>query len=70
MTDPIARINDLRQRVLAGEDLTPEEVKESTALLRARRKAATSTTDTKGEKSVPLNLNELFTTVPGKDEKK
>lgn len=59
MTDPVQRINDLRQKVLAGEEITVEEAAEAVQLLRADREAKIAPAD-KPIKAVPIDLNDLF----------
>lgn len=60
MTDPVQRINDLRQKVIAGEEITMEEAAEAIQLLRADREVKTNTPTDKAVKAVPLDLNDLF----------
>ena len=59
--DPIARINDLRRKVLSGGHLSTDEVKEALDLLRASRAATQSDrTSTKRAKPQPIDLDALF----------
>lgn len=64
ITDPRLRIIDLRQRVLAGETLTKEEVAEALRALATNRRAATTASTARKEKKqgtpLPTNLNDLF----------
>ena len=57
MTDPIDRINTLRQKVINGEELTNEEMREAVQSLREQRKG---TTEPLKEPTLPSNLNDLF----------
>ena len=62
-TDPRLRIIDLRNRALAGEKLTPEEVSEALKLLAANRTAATTRATAKKKpkgEPLPTNLGDLF----------
>lgn len=61
--DPLTRINDLRRKVLAGEQLTTEEAKEALQALRSQRE---STARPQKAAVIPMNLNDLFS----KEEKK
>ena len=62
-TDPRLRIIDLRNRALAGEKLSKEEISEALRLLAANRKQATGGAKRgrkpKGE-PLPTNLGDLF----------
>lgn len=60
MTDEITRINDLRQRVRLGEELTKEEMAEALQLLRADRERKLGTSKANTTAAVPVNLNDLF----------
>ena len=63
MTDTpnaIERINDLRQRVKLGDDLSKEEMAEAVQLLRGDRAARATTAATKATKAAPIDLNDLF----------
>jgi len=59
MTDPIARINDLRQKVINGEEITKEEAAEAIQLLRADRASKLEKASGTASK-VPVNLGDLF----------
>jgi hypothetical protein len=63
MTNEIHDINFLRQKVLSGEDLTPEETRTALDALRGDRKGVggEQTTTAGKSKKAPLNLNDLFT---------
>lgn len=62
-TDPRLRIIDLRNRALAGEELSKEEISEALRLLSENRRAATQSRNArakpKGE-PLPDNLADLF----------
>lgn len=66
MTDPVDIIKDLRNRVLAGEDVPQKELAAGLAALRKDREAASAkkavTTEKKAKAAakIPLNLNDLF----------
>jgi len=59
MTDPITRVNDLRQKVIRGEEITKEEAAEAIQLLRADRASKVEKASGKASK-VPANLGDLF----------
>jgi len=59
MTDAIARINDLRQKVVNGEEMTKEEAAEAIQLLRADRSAKLEKSMGKAT-ALPANLGDLF----------
>ena len=59
MTDPITRINDLRQKVINGEEMTKDEAAEAIQLLRADRAAKLEKTVGKAT-ALPANLGDLF----------
>lgn len=60
MADPVQRINDLRQKVMAGEDISLEEAAEAVALIRADREPKLTTKADKAVKAIPIDLNDLF----------
>ena len=55
--DPIQRINDLRAKINAGEEISKEESAEAVRLIRGNR--TTAVTPHK-KSNVPLDLNDLF----------
>lgn len=57
--DVLLKINQLRQRVIAGEEISIEESKEAIKLLRQFRAEKTGPKEVKGS-SLPADLNELF----------
>lgn len=61
-TDPRLRIIDLRNRALAGEELTKEEISEALRLLAENRRTATQAKASRKPKGEPLpdNLADLF----------
>lgn len=65
-TDILLKINQLRQRVIAGEELPIEEAKEAIQLLRQHRAEKTGPKEVKGS-SLPADLNDLFAD-KGKEE--
>ncbi len=60
MTDAIARINDLRAKVIAGEELTQEEAAEAIQLLRTDREKKLSKASGGSQTKLPTNLGDLF----------
>ena len=62
--DPRVRIIDLRSRVLAGEELTKEEITSALRALTANRKQATTAVSARAAKkaapALPLDLKDLF----------
>ncbi len=60
MTDAIARINDLRAKVIAGEELTQEEAAEAIQLLRTDREKKLSKASGGAQTKLPTNLGDLF----------
>jgi len=66
--DPVARINFLRQKVLNGEKMDNQEVKEAISLLRLVRKDKDNSLTSKESKKstkkpsveLPADLNDLF----------
>lgn len=60
------RLNDLRQRVLAGEDVSTDEYKEIIQSLRSKRtgditaSAEKKATKAKAEKAAPVDLDTLL----------
>ncbi len=61
MTNAIARINDLRAKVIAGEELTQEEAAEAIQLLRTDREEKLSKASGGKQTKLPTNLGDLFT---------
>lgn len=64
-TNEADRLNDLRQRVLAGEDVSADEYKEIIQSLRNKRLgdlqvSAEKKAKTKAEAKPPVNLDELL----------
>lgn len=55
--NPVERLNELRLRVIAGEEITKDESAEAVELLRAQRAKATKPAK---EPTLPTNLNDLF----------
>lgn len=68
MTAPSDNLNDLRQRVLAGENIPPEEYAEIIASLRAKRlgdvtissEKKASAAKAKKPAAAPVDLDSLF----------
>lgn len=58
--DPITRLNTLRARVLAGEEITKEESAEAIRLLRADREMVLGKQVTKEAAKAPVDLESLF----------
>lgn len=58
--DEIARINELRNRVVQNGEISLEEAREAIQLLRSRRSEAMGKHKSNEEAKVPLNLNDLF----------
>lgn len=63
MQEAVAKLNDLRQRVLNKQPVTKEELCEALTLIRAERKAATDRKEAKASApkvTLPADLNDLF----------
>lgn len=56
MTDPVAALQDLRQRLYAGEEISPEEYEQVLTALRAGRRAGAESGG-KGKKRTPAPSN-------------
>lgn len=57
------RLNDLRARVVSGEEVSPEEYRDIIASIRATRLSAAMPTKTKAKaksSSSPINLEDLM----------
>jgi len=66
--DSVARLNDLRQRVLNGEEVTPEEYEEVIASIREARRAGAPTKASKPKRKTLADkgqelLDSLFDTI-------
>ena len=60
-TSPKARIIDLRRRVLAGEELSDDEIRSALLALReVRESAAERHYKKKAKATLPADLNDLF----------
>lgn len=58
-------VSDLRARILRGEDIPAEKIREAIDFIRRERTAQPGKT-TKGKKSAePVNLDALFADIPG-----
>lgn len=66
MSDPTARLNDLRAKVLAGEEVTTQELSEALAALRTQRASSMTKKIEKAEKKssaaalATVDLSSLF----------
>jgi len=62
MADPVEEINDLARHVMAGGDLTKEQMRHALDMLRGNRSKATTSRAARAAKptNIPKDLNELF----------
>ena len=58
--DPVQRINDLREKVLRGEDLTKGECKEAIQALRANALKSPERARKEAASRLPQDLKDLF----------
>jgi hypothetical protein len=66
MNDAVSQLHDLRRRVLAGEEVSPEEYGQVIDSLREGRKNASAAGKKKGgaksNVQLPVDINDLFKT--------
>jgi len=60
MSTTIDHVNEIRKRILSGEDVSKEEMKAVISQLRGEREAPSAASTKKKTPPAPLDLNALF----------